>query len=179
MLGDSLTAGYGLAPEEAFPAQLQARLKTLGIDAEIVNAGVSGDTTAGGLARLDWALADKPDYVLVELGANDALRGLEPAAAKDHLDKIVAGIIAKDAKPVLLGMIALGYWGREYGTAFNAIYPELAAKYRVPLYPFFLEGVAQDPALNQEDGLHPNAKGVARIVGRIAPFLERVLKDGA
>jgi acyl-CoA thioesterase-1 len=178
-LGDSLTAGYGLAPEEAFPARLEARLKALGVDAEIVNAGVSGDTTAGGLARLDWALADAPDYVLVELGANDALRGLDPAAAKANLDKILAGIVAKGAKPILLGMVALGNWGREYGTAFNAIYPELAQKYGAPLYPFFLDGVAQDPALNQPDGLHPNAQGVQRIVERIAPFLREALKEGA
>jgi acyl-CoA thioesterase I len=178
-LGDSLSAGYGLAPEEAFPAQLEARLKTLGIDAEIVNAGVSGDTTAGGLARLDWALADRPEYVLVELGANDALRGLDPAAAKANLEKIIAGIEAKGAKPILLGMLALGNWGRDYEAQFNAIYPALAAEHRVPLYPFFLDGVAQDPALNQADGLHPNAEGVARIVDRIAPFVARCLKEGA
>jgi acyl-CoA thioesterase-1 len=178
-LGDSLTAGYGLAPEEAFPAQLQARLRALGVDAEIVNAGVSGDTTAGGLARLDWVLADKPDYVLVELGANDALRGLDPAAAKANLAKILAGIEAKGAKPLLLGMLSLGNWGRAYEEKFNAIYPALAGEYKVPLYPFFLDGVAQDPALNQPDGLHPNAKGVARIVERIAPFVQRCLQEGA
>lgn len=178
-LGDSLTAGYGLAPEEAFPAQLEARLKTLGIDAEVVNAGVSGDTTAGGIARLDWALADGPDYVLVSLGANDALRGLDPAVTKANLEKIIAGIEARGAKPVLLGMVALGNWGREYETQFNAIYPSLAAEHGVPLYPFFLDGVVQDPALNQPDGLHPNAQGVARIVDKVAPFLAEVLKAGA
>jgi acyl-CoA thioesterase-1 len=178
-LGDSLTAGYGLAPEEAFPAQLQARLAALGVDAEIVNAGVSGDTTAGGLARLDWVLVDKPDYVLVELGANDALRGLDPVAAKANLAKILAGIATAGAKPLLLGMLSLGNWGRAYEEKFNAIYPALAAEYKVPLYPFFLDGVAQDPALNQPDGLHPNAKGVARIVERIAPFVQRCLEEGA
>jgi acyl-CoA thioesterase-1 len=178
-LGDSLTAGYGLAAEEAFPARLEARLAALGIEAEVVNAGVSGDTTAGGLARLDWALAEKPDFVLVELGANDALRGLDPAAAKANLDKILAGILARGAKPILLGMLALGNWGREYGTAFNAIYPELAQKYAIPLYPFFLDGVAQDPGLNLPDGLHPNAQGVERIVERLAPFLRETLKEGA
>lgn len=178
-LGDSLTAGYGLAPEEAFPAQLEARLKTLGIDAEVVNAGVSGDTTAGGLARLDWALAEGPDYVLVGLGANDALRGLDPAVTKANLEKIIAGIEARGAKPVLLGMVALGNWGREYEAQFNAIYPSLAAAHGVPLYPFFLDGVAQDPALNQPDGLHPNAQGVARIVDKVAPFLAEILKEGA
>jgi acyl-CoA thioesterase-1 len=178
-LGDSLTAGYGLAPAEAFPAQLEARLKALGVDAEIVNAGVSGDTTAGGLARLDWALADRSDYVLIELGANDALRGLDPREAKANLEKIIAGIEAKGAKPILLGMLALGNWGREYETRFNDIYPALAAEHHLPLYPFFLEGVVQDPALNQADGRHPNAKGVARIVERVAPFVQRCVEAGA
>jgi acyl-CoA thioesterase-1 len=178
-LGDSLTAGYGLPPAEAFPAQLEARLKALGVDAEIVNAGVSGDTTAGGLARLDWALADRADYVLVELGANDALRGLDPGEAKANLEKIIAGIEAKGAKPILLGMLALGNWGRDYETRFNDIYPALAAEHHLPLYPFFLEGVVQDPALNQADGLHPNAKGVARIVERVAPFVQRCVEAGA
>ena len=178
-LGDSLTAGYGLAPEEAFPAQLEARLKAVGVDAEVVNAGVSGDTTAGGLARLDWALADRADYVLVELGANDALRGLDPGEAKTNLEKIVAGIEAKGARPILLGMLALGNWGREYQARFNEIYPALASEHHLPLYPFFLEGVVQDPALNQADGLHPNAKGVAHIVERIAPFVQRCIEAGA
>jgi len=178
-LGDSLTAGYGLAPEEAFPARLSARLSAMGIDAKIVNAGVSGDTTAGGLARLDWALADSPEYVLVELGANDALRGIDPAVVKSNLDAILTRIKEKGAKPLLLGMVALGNWGREYEDAFNAIYRSLAEKHSVPLYPFFLDGVAQDSRLNQPDGIHPNAQGVDVIVERIAPFVARHLKEGA
>jgi acyl-CoA thioesterase-1 len=179
MLGDSITAGLGLPASQALPARLEWQLNRYSGRTRVRAAGVSGDTTAGGLARLDWVLADKPDYVLVELGANDALRGLDPAAAKANLAKILAGIEAKGAKPLLLGMLSLGNWGRAYEEKFNAIYPALAGEYKVPLYPFFLDGVAQDPALNQPDGLHPNAKGVARIVERIAPFVQRCLQEGA
>jgi len=176
-LGDSLTAGYGLLPEEAFPTQLRKKLAAAGVKAEIINGGVSGDTTAGGLARLDWALADKPDFVLVELGANDALRGIDPKVTRDNLDKILARIAASDAKTLLIGFMAPLNWGDDYAAAFNAIYPELAAKYHVPLYPFFLDGVVLDPALNQPDGLHPNRQGVRIIVDRIAPYVERLISD--
>jgi acyl-CoA thioesterase-1 len=173
--GDSLTAGYGLPAGEAFPVRLQARLTADGYPVQIANGGVSGDTTAGGLARLDWALADKPDVVLVEFGANDMLRGIDPKVTFDNLDRIMARIAQSGAKMLLLGMKAASNWGPEYQTEFNAIYPTLAAKYHVPLYPFFLDGVAADATLNQADGLHPNPQGVARIVDRVSPYLERLL----
>jgi acyl-CoA thioesterase-1 len=170
-LGDSLTAGYGLPPEDAFPAQLEARLKRQGTDARVVNAGVSGDTSTGGLARLDWALADAPDLVIVELGANDALRGISPALTRANLDAILARLVAQGVKVLLTGMRAPPNLGRDYGGEFDVIYPELAAKHRVALYPFFLEGVAAEPGLNQHDGIHPNAEGVAIIVERLAPHV--------
>jgi acyl-CoA thioesterase-1 len=174
-LGDSLTAGYGLPSNEAFPVVLQAKLASDGIVATVANAGVSGDTTAGGLARLDWALADKPDYVLLELGANDALRGIDPKVTRDNLDKMLARLAARGTKVLLLGMKAPRNWGPEYQKEFDAIYPDLAAKYGVPLYPFFLDGVALDPQLNQPDGLHPNPKGVQIVVDRVAPYVERLI----
>ena len=174
-LGDSLTAGYGLQPDEAFPVRLEAALAAAGVAADIVNGGVSGDTSAGGLARLEWLLAERPDYVLVELGANDALRGIDPKVTRDNLDKILQRIIEAGAKPLLLGMKAPTNWGRDYEAEFDAIYPELAAKYRIPLYPFFLDGVAMDQSLNQGDGLHPNARGAALIAERVAPYVERLL----
>jgi len=169
--GDSLTAGYGLAPDEAFPPRLQAALHQRGIEARVVNAGVSGDTTAGGLARLDWALADKPDLVILALGANDALRGIDPAAVRSNLDKMIQRIESSGAKVLLIGMLAPPNWGEEYKTAFDRIFPDLAKIYGVPLYPFFLEGVAMKPELNQPDGLHPNERGVAVLVDRIAPVV--------
>jgi acyl-CoA thioesterase I len=173
--GDSLTAGYGLAAGEAFPVRLQARLAADGYQVQIANGGVSGDTTAGGLARLDWALADKPDIVLVEFGANDMLRGIDPKVTYDNLDRIMARISQSGAKMLLLGMKAASNWGREYQESFDAIYPALAEKYHAPLYPFFLDGVVTDAALNQADGLHPNPQGVALIVERVSPYLERLL----
>ena len=176
-LGDSLTAGFGLAPEQGFPARLQQRLAAAGIAVEMTNAGVSGDTSAGGLARVDWALTDHPDVVLLELGANDALRGIDPKLTYDNLDKILARIKASGAKVLLMGMRAPPNWGRDYQKAFDAIYPALARKYDVPLYPFFLDGVAMDPNLNQEDGIHPNREGVEIIVGRVAPYVQRLI-DG-
>jgi acyl-CoA thioesterase I len=176
-LGDSLTAGFGLPTGEGFTARLEARLKADGADARIANGGVSGDTSTGGLARLDWALADHPDVVLLELGANDALRGIDPKLTYDNLDKILARLKESGAKVLLLGMRAPPNWGRDYQQEFDAIYPRLAQKYAVPLYPFFLDGVATDPALNQEDGIHPNPAGVAVIVSRIAPYVERLLRD--
>ena len=174
-LGDSLTAGFGLTPQQAFPVRLQACLAAAGIAAEVVNGGVSGDTSAGGLARLDWALADHPDVVLVELGANDALRGIDPRVTYANLDKILARLDAAGTKVMLLGMRAPPNWGSRYQTEFDAIYPKLAEKYHVPLYPFFLDGVAMDPALNQGDGLHPNARGVEIIAERIQPYVVRLL----
>lgn len=178
-LGDSLTAGFGLAPQEAFPARLQAKLGAAGIDAQVVNGGVSGDTSTGGLARLDWALADHPDVVLVELGANDALRGIDPRLTYANLDKILTRVQAAGAKVMLLGMRAPPNWGQLYKAQFDAIFPDLAAKHHVPLYPFFLDGVALDPALNQSDGMHPTAKGADIIAERIAPLVERLLADKA
>ena len=173
--GDSLTAGYGLPAGQAFPARLEAWLHQQGIEARVVNAGVSGDTTAGGLARLDWALADKPDLVILALGANDALRGIEPSTVRENLDKTIGKIEASGAKVLLLGMLAPPNWGEEYRHAFDKIFPELARIHHLPLYPFFLEGVAMKPELNQPDGLHPNERGVAVLVDRIAPVVARLL----
>jgi acyl-CoA thioesterase-1 len=175
--GDSLTAGLGLSPEQAFPARLQARLAADGIDVEVLNGGVSGDTTADGVARLDWALADHPDIVLVELGANDALRGIDPKFSYANLDKILARLKASGVQVMLLGMAAPANWGRDYQQAFAAIYPALASKYQVPLYPFFLDGVALDASLNQRDGLHPNARGADLIAEKVAPYVARLLKE--
>jgi len=175
-LGDSITAGYGLPPEEALPVKLEQRLKTDGFDVSVINGGVSGDTTAGGLARLDWALGDHPQYAIVALGANDALRGLDPAQADVNLDKILARLQAAGVKALLVGMRAPTNWGRTYQTQFDAIYPKLAAKYNVPLYPFLLEGVALDAKYNQGDGLHPNPAGVALIVEHLAPLVEAMLR---
>jgi len=174
-LGDSLTAGFGLPANEAFPAKLEAWLHRQGIAARVVNAGVSGDTTADGLARLDWALADKPDFVILELGANDALRGIDPSTVRDNLDKMIGKIQASGAKVLLVGMLAPPNWGKEYKRAFDAVFPELAQAHRLPLYPFFLEGVAMKPELNQPDGIHPNERGVAVLVDRIAPMVARLL----
>ena len=173
--GDSLTAGYGLAPEQAFPAQLEAALRWQGIEVRVVNGGVSGDTTAGGLARLDWALADKPDLVILALGANDALRGIDPATVRGNLDKMIRKIEASGARVLLLGMLAPPNWGADYKSAFDRIFPELAKVHDVPLYSFFLEGVAMKPELNQPDGLHPNERGVAVLVDRLAPVVARLV----
>jgi acyl-CoA thioesterase I len=175
VLGDSLSAGYGLPAAEDFPTQLGARLKADGYDVDVENGGVSGDTSAGGLARLDWALGGHPDLVLVELGANDALRGIDPKFTASNLAKIVARLQAAKIKVLLLGMKAPGNWGPSFQKRFDAIYPTIAAKYKVPLYPFFLDGVALDQKLNQADDLHPNAAGVKVIVARVAPVVERLL----
>jgi len=174
-LGDSLTAGYGLAPEDGFVAQLQRALDDAGLDVQVLDGGVSGDTTAGGLARLDWALADAPDAVILELGANDGLRGLDPAATRANLDAMLTRL-GQAGKPVLLtGMLAPPNLGPEYGAEFNRIYPELAEAHGVALYPFFLDGVAAEPALNQDDGIHPNAEGVRIIVERLLPRLRDLI----
>lgn len=168
-LGDSLTAGYGLPTEQSFPAQLESALRDKGYEVAVINAGVSGDTTAGGLARLDWALSDEPDLVLVELGANDGLRGLDPNDTRRNLAQILERLSERDMPTLLAGMYAPPNLGREYGEVFNALYPELAETYSVPLYPFFLEGVAAEISLNQADGIHPNGAGVAVIVENMLP----------
>jgi acyl-CoA thioesterase-1 len=173
--GDSLTAGYGLMPEQAFPARLEAWLRTRGVPARVVNTGVSGDTTTGGLARLDWALADKPDLVILALGANDALRGIDPATVRANLDKMLDKIKAAGAKVLVLGMLAPPNWGEAYDRAFDKIYPELAHAHQATLYPFFLEGVAMNPELNQPDGLHPNERGIEVLVDRIGPVIAALI----
>ncbi len=168
-LGDSLTAGYNLPADAAFPAQLEKALRAKGVQASVINAGVSGDTTAGGLARLDWALADKPTHALVALGANDMLRGLSPEDARANLDKIITRLQQQGVKVMLVGMLAAPNLGAEYGRRFNAIFPDLAKKHDLPLYPFFLEDVANNPKLNLGDGLHPNREGVATMVRKMLP----------
>ena len=177
VLGDSLTSGYGLPGKEAFPAQLEARLRASGARVEVANGGVSGDTSAGGRARLEWLLADGPDIVIVELGSNDALRGLEPESTEENLDWIVSRLTAEGVRVLLAGMLAPPNLGREYGEEFSAIYPSLATKHGLALYPFFLDGVAARPELNQADGIHPNAGGVAVIVERIAPYVHELIEE--
>ena len=169
MLGDSLTAGYGLASRDALPARLEAALRDRGVDARVIDAGVSGDTTAGGLARLDWALADRPHAVIVALGANDALRAIDPAVARTNLDRLLAALSERGLPVLLAGMLAPRNLGPEYGARFDAIYPELAERHGALLYPFLLDGVATVAELNQADGLHPNEAGVEVIVERILP----------
>lgn len=178
-LGDSLAAGFGVKPTEAIPIRLQAALQAEGRNVEILNHGVSGDTTAGGLDRVDWMLADKPDIVIVELGGNDALRAIDPATTERNLDAIVTKL--KDAKVAvwLIGMLAPRNLGPQYAQSFDGIYKKLADKHGLPLYPFILEGVAQDAALNQADGIHPNPKGVDVVVKNLLPFVTRNLDDYA
>lgn len=166
-LGDSLTAGYGLDQKDAFPVQLQNALQAEGHNVEVINGGVSGDTSAGGRSRLDWLLATPVDGVIVELGANDGLRGLDPAETRDNLDWILLTLKKRNIPVVLTGMLAPPNLGEDYGREFNNIYPDLAKKYDVVFDPFFLEGVAAMPELNQKDGIHPNAEGVAIIVQRM------------
>lgn len=178
--GDSLSAGYGLGPGESVPARLEAELTARGFPVRVINAGVSGDTTNGGLARLDWVLASvpggRPALVIVELGANDALRGIDPALTRKNLNAILQ-VLTKRQIPVLLsGMVAPPNMGAEYGAAFNSIYPDLAAKYPVTYDPFFLEGVAAKPNLNQMDGMHPNAAGARLIAKRLAPIVSALLR---
>jgi acyl-CoA thioesterase I len=174
--GDSLTSGYGLPPNEAFPARLAAALEQQGVNVKITNGGVAGETTTDGLARLDWALAEKPDFVILALGANDALRAIDPKIVRANLDKMIDKIKAAGAKMLLLGMLAPPNWGPEYQHAFDAIYPEVAKAHNVPLYPFFLEGVAMVADLNQPDGMHPNQRGVALMVEHIAPLVAKLVE---
>lgn len=173
--GDSLTAGYGLKPGQGFPEQLGKLLKSRGVNAEIINAGVSGDTTATGLSRLDWSIPDGTDAIILELGANDALRGSSPAEARRNLEAMIASVKARGIEILLAGMQAPRNLGPDYTKAFDPIFPELAAKYGTLLYPFFLEGVALDPKLNLPDGLHPTADGVAIITQRIAPKVDELI----
>lgn len=174
-LGDSLTAGLGLPVQDAFPAKLQAALKAKGIDATISNAGVSGDTAAGGLERFDWSVPDDADAVILELGANDALRGLDPALTQKSLNAILDKLAARHMPVLLAGMKAPRNLGSDYTAKFDAIYPALAANHPVVFYPFFLEGVAGDPHLNQGDGMHPAAAGVEVIVQNILPKVEELI----
>ncbi|MGH6932275.1 MAG: arylesterase [Dongiaceae bacterium] len=176
-LGDSLTAGYGLDDRDGFPVQLEQALNAAGVGAQVINGGVSGDTTAGGLARLDWALADRPQLVIVEFGANDALRGIDPATTAANLDAILARLRSDGRAVLLAGMRAPPNLGAEYASAFNAIYPTQAERHGVALYPFFLDGVAADRGLNQHDGIHPNAAGVQVIVRRILPQVLQVIGE--
>ena len=174
-LGDSLTAGYGLAPGESFPEQLEAALLGRGHDVRVANAGVSGDTAADGLARLEWSVPAEADIVIVELGANDALRGLDPAVTRAALAEIVATLKGRGQAVLLAGMLAPRNLDDSYAAVFNHIYPDLAREEGVALYPFFLEGVAAEAGLNQADGMHPTAAGVARIVESILPEVERLV----
>jgi acyl-CoA thioesterase I len=173
-LGSSLTQGYGLPPGTEFTTQLQAALKQAGIDAVVTNAGVSGDTSAGGLARLDWSLADHPDAVILELGSNDMLRGTQPAETEKNLRAILARLHAAHVKVMLTGMQAQRNLGADYVKKFDAIYPRLAPLADV-FYPFFLDGVALNPKLNQADGMHPNPAGVKIIVARMLPFVKKLV----
>ena len=179
-LGDSLTAGYGLPNGDAFPARLQAALTAAGVGASVANAGVSGDTASGGLERLDWSVPDGTDAVIVELGANDALRGIDPKLTEKALDTILTKLGQRHIPVLLAGMKAPPNMGADYTKAFDAIYPALAAKHPVIFYPFFLDGVAADLQLNQGDGMHPTAAGVDVIVARMLPsVIELVAKARA
>lgn len=173
--GDSLTAGLGLPPSEAFPARLEAALRERGHDVRVINAGVSGDTASAGLARLDWAVGEEADGAIVELGANDALRGIDPLVTRVALDAILTRLGERKIAVLFAGMKAPPNMGAEYTARFDAIYPALAEKHGVLLYPFFLEGVAARESLNQQDGIHPNAQGVAAIVTAMTPYAERLI----
>jgi len=174
-LGDSLTAGLGLPADAAFPARLQRALAQKGIAAEVINAGVSGDTTADGLSRVDWSVPDDADAVILELGANDALRGLDPAQTRANLEAILRRLAARRLPVLLAGMRAPANMGADYVKAFDAIYPALAAAHGVILYPFFLDGVAGERGLNQGDGIHPSAAGVDVIVAKMLPQVEELV----
>jgi acyl-CoA thioesterase-1 len=175
VLGDSLSAGLGLSASAAFPARLKESLKIKGIGVDMINAGVSGDTSSGGRDRLDWSVPEGTDAVILELGANDALRGTDPKVTRAALTDILARLKARKVAVLLCGMLAPPNYGSDYSARFNAIYPDLAKSFGVPLYPFFLEGVAADARLNQADGLHPTAEGVDVIVKNILPTVEAFL----
>jgi acyl-CoA thioesterase-1 len=175
VLGDSLSAGLGLPASAAFPARLQKALKSKGIEVDMINAGVSGDTTSGGRDRLDWSVPEGSEAVILELGANDALRGVDPKVTRSALTDILTRLKARGIAVLLCGMYAPPNYGSDYAARFNAIYPELAKSFGVPLYPFFLEGVATEAKLNQADGLHPTAEGVDTIVKNILPTVQAFL----
>lgn len=177
VLGDSLSAGLGLPAQDAFPSKLQKALIAKGIPVAMTNAGVSGDTSSGGRDRLDWSIPDGTDAVIVELGANDALRGIDPDLTRTALTEIVQRLKARKIPVMLCGMLAPPNYGADYAARFNSIYPDLAKKFDVPLYPFFLDGVAADAKLNQADGIHPTAAGVDIIVGNIMPTVEAFLRN--
>lgn len=177
VFGDSLVAGYQLPPGKSFPERLQAALDARGIGAKIVGAGVSGDTTASGLARLDWSIPEGTDGVILELGANDALRGLPPSVTRENLAAMIERLQARTIKVLLVGMLAPPNMGEDYAKAFNPIYPKLAEEFGLRLYPFFLQGVAADPSLNLEDGMHPNEDGVEVMVQAILPTVEAFITD--
>lgn len=181
-LGDSLTAGYMLPPGAGFAEQLEKALKNEGYKVNVVNAGVSGDTSSGGLARLDWALSEDTDAVILELGANDALRGIPPEITERNLGTIITKLKERGITVLLAGMLAPPNMGQDYETVFNAVYPSLAEKHDLVLYPFFLDGVAAEPDLNLGDGMHPNEEGVKVMVDRILPSVEEMIaraKNGA
>ncbi len=173
--GDSLSAGYGLRPSQSFPAQLQKALKERGHNVVVDNAGVSGDTSAAGLARIAWAIGDDADAVIVEFGANDALRGISPQVTRQNMQKIVAKLGAKRLPTLLTGMRSPTNWGETYAEEFDAIFPDIAKEHTLIFYPFFLDGVVFDSKLNQQDGIHPNAKGVAAIVKAMLPKVEELI----
>lgn len=175
-LGDSLTAGYGLAASDGFAPRLEMALREQGYQVVVENAGVSGDTSAGGLRRLELVLSRDPDLVIVELGANDALRGLNPELTEKNLGSIIKTLKDRDVKVVLAGMRAPPNMGSDYVTRFDSIYPRLARQHNVTLYPFFLDGVALKPQLNQADGIHPTAEGISRIVEKIRPTIEEMIQ---
>lgn len=177
VLGDSLSAGLGLPAQDAFPTKLQKALQAKGIAVDMTNAGVSGDTSSGGRDRLDWSVPDGTDGVIVELGANDALRGIDPDLTRTALTDIVQRLKTRKIAVMLCGMLAPPNYGVEYAARFNSIYPDLAKKFDVPLYPFFLDGVAADAKLNQADGIHPTAAGVDIIVNNIMPSVEAFLRN--
>ncbi|QFU15086.1 arylesterase [Microvirga thermotolerans] len=174
-LGDSLTAGYGLPQGTAFPAVLEKALKAKGYNVEIANAGVSGDTASGGLDRLDWSVPDGTDGVILELGANDMLRGLDPAIPRRAIETIVERLKARGIPVMLAGMAASRNLGADYAEKFDSLYRDIAEKHGLVLYPFFLDGVAGDPSLNLQDGLHPTARGIEIVVARILPTVETFL----
>jgi acyl-CoA thioesterase-1 len=176
VLGDSLSAGYGLAAAAAFPARLQKALKGRGVNVDMINAGVSGDTSSGGRDRLDWSIPQGTQAVIVELGANDALRGIDPNITRAALTDIVSRLKSRGIAVMLCGMLAPPNYGRDYAERFNSIYPDLAKAFDVPLYPFFLDGVAADAKLNQADGIHPTAEGVDIIVNNMLPAVETFLR---
>jgi acyl-CoA thioesterase-1 len=175
-LGTSLTQGFGVPPGEDFTAVLEARLRADRFDVKLINAGVSGDTSAGGLSRVDWSLADHPDAAIVELGSNDALRGQSPAQTEKNLSAVLAKLRAAHIPVLLVGMKAPRNLGPEYAAQFDPIYPRLAKQYGALLYPFMLDGVAMDAKLNQADGIHPNPAGVKIIVGRMLPLVEQLVR---